>query len=615
VLTLEQANEEGTVRIATAGQSLDGLLSKQWLLTNARGSYAASTIAGCNTSSYHGLLVGSLDPPAHRLMALANCLEMVICAGRVFQLSTFEFGDKFAPTGHTYLREFQRDTGARFVYQTDAALVEKAVYLARDHDTVAIEYTFSHLAEPIEFVVRPFVGLRDFHLLQRSYAPLTFDSVPGGLSVRHDVPGSCELLLWCPEMRFEKDTQWWFNFRYRINDRRGQDGTEDLWTPGFFKGRVERPGRLLFRAHLCQRYRPQDGPLPDIDEIKSQLQQHQQSLFARARAQSSTGKLLCLAADQFIAQRRAGGVERCTVLAGFPWFADWGRDAFIALPGLLLATGRHEQARSVLRNFAGAVDRGMIPNRFDDRSPTAYFNSVDASLWFVHAAFVYLEATEDLDGFTRELLPAVQWIIDAYEEGTRFAIRADTDGLITAGDEQTQLTWMDAKYGGVAFTPRWGKAVEVNALWHNALVCMQRFYEERDASHAARYREMHEKVGTSFVSLFWNDDCGYLNDTVRSDGSADAHLRPNQIFAVSLPGPTRSSPCRCRTVRRSRGPSSGRLSRRSRGNCSLRTGCARSAPNTRPTWAGTRVLCPNETGHTIKARPGPSCWGRLWRPI
>jgi predicted glycogen debranching enzyme len=202
---------------------------------------------------------------------------------------------------------------------------------------------------------------------------------------------------------------------------------------------------------------------------------------------------------------------------------------------LLLATGRHEEARSVLTTFAAAADGGMIPNRFDDRSDSAHFNSVDASLWFIHAAFEYLDAAGDLRTFSQELLPVVRWIIDSYQNGTRFDIHADSDGLVTAGDSSTQLTWMDAKCGDVTFTPRYGKAVEVNALWHNVLCRMSRFCKQKKLPDASRYAQMAAQVADSFASAFWNEERGYLNDTVMLDGSVDASLRPNQIFAVSLP--------------------------------------------------------------------------------
>lgn len=539
--TLQRANEDAVVRISTEGQDVEALLGKEWLLTNERGSYAASTIIGCNTSGYHGLLVGSLNPPVHRVMALANCLEMVIAGARVFRLSTFEFSDRLAPSGYTALREFRRSTGAHFLYRVGPLWLEKSVYLARDNDTVFVEYAFDEVTEPAEFVVRPFVGLRDFHMLQRSYAALVADRVDAGVLVRHDVPGSCELLFDCPTMRFESDPQWWFNFTYRVNGARQQDASEDLWTPGFFKGRIEETGRIVFWARLGQRHRSRAVSPDQLDTVKSDLQAHRDELLEKANAQGSIDRCLSLAAAQFVVRRAGANAEQSTILAGFPWFADWGRDAFIALPGLLLATGRHEEAKSVLCTFAGVIDDGMIPNRFDERSGTAYFNSVDASLWFIHAAFQYLSATADEGTLMRELLAAIRWIIDSYQNGTRFGIRADVDGLVMAGDRETQLTWMDAKCDGMAFTPRWGKAVEVNALWHHALCLMTEFCQKRYPSDAVQYGRMAERVGRSFRKVFWNETRGYLNDTVMPDGSADASLRPNQIFAVSLPhGPSLS---------------------------------------------------------------------------
>lgn len=535
MLILQKASDEETVRISTNGTDIQELLGKEWLLTNERGSYSASTVVGCNTSGYHGLLVGSLNPPANRVMALSSCLEMVICRSQVLQLSTFEFADRLALGGHAYLREFWRDTGAHFLYDVGAVELHKAVYLVRDSDTVVVEYAFGDMQEPVEFVVRPFVGLRDFHTLQRSYAALTSDVVASGLLVRQDVVGSCELLLRSPMMQFENDPQWWFNFTYRVNRERGQDDAEDLWTPGFFKGRVEPGGRIMFWARLSDGGRLDETACVDVDAVKKDLRRHQDELIRSAKSEDGIGRTLSLAADQFIVRRGDADVARSTILAGFPWFADWGRDAFIALPGLLLATGRYQEAKSVLSTFAAVVDEGMIPNRFDERSGTAYFNSVDASLWFIHAAFGYLDATGDLATFSQELLPAIRWIIDSYHDGTRFGIHADSDGLITAGDRNTQLTWMDAKCDGIAFTPRWGKAVEVNALWHNALCQMREFYKQKNPTEAAPYGAMADEAGQSFCRAFWNEARGYLNDTVMPDGTVDASLRPNQIFAVSLP--------------------------------------------------------------------------------
>jgi len=573
VLTLQRADSTEIVSIPTSDKPIEDLLSKEWLLTNERGGYASSTIVGCNTRRYHGLLIGSLNPPVNRIMGLANCLEMVIFSGaeplcnssqngnlrKVFKLSTFEFNEKFAPQGYKYIKQFRRDIGAHFSYQLDKLELTKSVYLLRNTDTVALMYDFTSVREPMEFILRPFVALRDFHTLQKSYAPLCSSRVGDGLLIRHDMPDSCGLFLSCSSMNFEKDRQWWFNFVYRNDRERGQDFTEDLWTPGFFKCHLDSPTKIVFWANLSDRCTPEQLIKADIEAVREDLRRHHEDIKQKAKNElwatckktsrnsqpeprDMRYKILCSAADQFITKRVPGpglhapGPEpRTTILAGFPWFADWGRDAFVALPGLLLSTGRFDEAKSVLTTFAQAADDGLIPNRFDDHSDTAYFNSVDASLWFINAAFQYLNATGDSGTFTDQLLPTIRWIIDSFYNGTRFGIRADADVLITAGNEGTQLTWMDAKFDGVAFTPRYEKAVEVNALWYNSVCHLAQFYAGRDMENANHYKSIADKVEASFRRLFWNETTGYLNDCILPDGSVDASFRPNQIFAVSLP--------------------------------------------------------------------------------
>jgi len=553
VLTLQKTDDPTTVSVSIGNQPIEDLLTKEWLLTNGHGSYASSTIVGCNTRAYHGLLIGSLRPPAHRIMALANCLEMIICKGGVFHLSTFEFSDKFAPTGVSFLKQFRRDIGAHFDYELEKVALTKSVYLLRDTDTIAVAYDFTGVREPVEFVARPFVGLRDFHTLQKSYAPLCSKRLGDRVLVHHETPNNGELLLSCPSANFENDPQWWFNFVYREDRERGQEFTEDLWTPGFFKCRIDSPTKIVLWASLSPprtSHKPEHSVNDDINTVCQDLRRHAEHLKHEAKkakfefrfpiidCQLKNRRLfetLCLSAEAFVTKRQTNHSHRTTILAGYPWFADWGRDAFVALPGLLLITGRYDEAKSVLTTFAAAADEGMIPNRFDDRNGTTYFNSVDASLWFIDAAFRYLKASGDSKTFMQELMPTIRWIIDSYSKGTRFGIHADSDGLISAGNDQTQLTWMDAKYDGVAFTPRCGKAVEVNALWYNCLRLLAQFYADRNIENAEHYKSMADKVGASFCELFWNERLGYLNDCILPDGSVDDSLRPNQIFAVSLP--------------------------------------------------------------------------------
>jgi predicted glycogen debranching enzyme len=556
MLTLQKTHTKADISVSTAGCNIDNLLSRQWLLTNGRGGYSASTIGAVNTSSYHGLLVGSLNPPANRIIALANCLEMIISKGQVFNLSTFEFADKFAPDGYKFIKRFRKDVGVHFDYETPAASLTKSVYLPGGRDVAAVVYDFTKVRRGVEFVCRPFIGLRNFHGLQKSYAPLIAGRRGDSLLIRHDVPGSCELFLTCRSGEFYNDPQWWFNFVYRTEKERGQDYTEDLWTPGFFKFSIETPARIVLWAQLTdgtglpEELSNVGGAASDaVDSAVEDLIIYREGLLQRLYNTKRSDRysfagfpqkartlldVLAAAAEQFVV--KGGPIDgiRTTILAGYPWFADWGRDALISLPGLLLLTGRLQEAKSVLTSFAASAEDGMIACRFDDYENIAYFNSVDTSLWFIYAAFQLLQASDDLQGFQSAFEPVIRRIIDAYRKGAQFNIRADVDGLITAGSYDTQLTWMDAKYDGIAFTPRYGKAVEINALWFNCLRLLGRFYTGLDQESAKHYEAMADQAGAAFCKLFWNETKGFLNDCILPDGTVDDSLRPNQIYAVSL---------------------------------------------------------------------------------
>jgi predicted glycogen debranching enzyme len=273
----------------------------------------------------------------------------------------------------------------------------------------------------------------------------------------------------------------------------------------------------------------------ELEAAMDAIRLHQKGLFKRQAPQDSVEKKLYIAADQFLIERTIDNEQTPTILAGFPWFLDWGRDTFISLEGLCLNTGRSDVAWGVLKTFAKAVSEGMIPNRFDDYGQCPHYNSIDASLWFVHAAFRYLRQTKNISHFSHKLLPAVKWIMDSYRKGTRFDIHADTDALITGGDVDTQLTWMDARFDGISFTPRYGKAVEVNALWYSNLCELTEYYRGKNDQAANFYGLLAGQVRHSFQEQFWNDGQGCLNDCILLPGKPDASIRPNQIFAVSLP--------------------------------------------------------------------------------
>jgi len=538
VLTLQKNNSLSEISLSLESLSIDQMLSKEWLITNNAGGYASSSVVGCNTRRYHGLLIGSLNPPVDRVMSLACCLEMIVADSQVYNLSTFEFNDRFAPENFNYIKAFRKNAGVHFDYEVPKAHLTKSVYILGETNTAAIVYDFKKVFEPVDFVFRPFVGLRDFHSLQKSYAQLKTVDFKQGLLIRHDVPDSCELFLNCPDAKFEYDPQWWFNFIYRHDKQRGQDCKEDLTSAGFYRSSVDSPRRIVLWATLANRSEISEEKINlqfDIDSVRRDITKRQKSLISKAKAKSKTLAKLTLAADQLVVHCPSKKDCRTTILAGYPWFADWGRDTFISLPGVLLETGRFEEAKSVLIDFAGSCDKGMIPNKFDDRSDTAYFNSIDASLWFINASFRYLQCSSDEKTFSRQLLPVIRTIVDSYQKGTRFNTHADDDGLITAGDANTQLTWMDAKFDNVVFTPRYGKAVEINALWYNALCCLAQFYAERDVETAKYYHELADIVKLNFNQKFWNADLACLNDCILGDGTVDSSIRPNQIYAVSLP--------------------------------------------------------------------------------
>jgi predicted glycogen debranching enzyme len=526
--------------ISLKGVELESLLTKEWLLSNHRGSFSSSTAVGVNTRRYHGLLTGSLNPPDNRVASLSCCLETITCKDDEFELSSFEFEGGFGGKGHEHLTGFTKDSGVHYNYDLNWVNITKSVYLLPDRDAVILEYEFSNVYEEFDFTIRPFTAMRSFHGLQKSNALLSTEWRTDGLAVIAEDLKLGELFLRSSEMWFEKDAQWWYNFLYRIDKRRGQDFAEDLWSPGIFKTNIDRDCRIYLCASLGEYEKSHD--LLDFNPRVVAHRIHQNKKIKNARHKNDeVMKSLEEAASQFVIQRDVGGKQFSTILAGYPWFMDWGRDAFIALPGLLLSTGKHDQAASVLCAFAGAISEGMIPNRFDDYNGSAHYNSIDASMWFINAAFEYYKESGDKKLFDKKLLPAIRYIVESYQKSTRFNIHADADGLISGGDADTQLTWMDAKFDGVSFTPRYGKAVEINALWYSALCSLAEYYRENDDKGAStwmdaeHYGNRAQIVAESFCKVFWNEEKGYLNDCVLPDGTVDCSLRPNQIYAVALP--------------------------------------------------------------------------------
>ncbi len=528
---------------ARGGSLLDEFevqIQREWLLTNGRGGFASGTAAGVPTRRYHGLLVAAARPPLERWMLLSQVLEKVRVADQEEELATFEFHRALHPRGFEmqtsfHVRNRRPLPWMQVTFARDAVRLTKLVVFPRGVDEVRIHYRLEGPAgSPVSLEICPFTAMRDFHHLRRAFDG-GFATSPGSDHVAVDAPeGGPRVWIRAQrpdggEVRFDPQGGWWYGFHYREEAHRGQDCYEDLYVPGWFRtsgtGCLELVVRAVadFSPPQERRQRPAllvDGP-PAPPEVVS--------------AEPPVEERLADAADAFVVTRRlADGTDSVSVIAGYHWFGDWGRDTFIALPGLLLETGRFAEAREVLRTFALAQHEGLIPNRFCDWGTGCDYNSVDASLWFMRAAEQYCEMSGDEDAWTEFLRPSCERIVESFSRGTLFRICVARDGLIGCGDACTQLTWMDAKCGDVVFTPRHGKPVEVNALWYHCLCMMAERAAPTDAGAAARYREMAARVASAFVPTFWNDAQRCLYDVV-NDRWRDRAVRPNQIFAVSLP--------------------------------------------------------------------------------
>ncbi len=533
-MTQMMMNERTGLGVSICPEEIGALLEKEWLLTNSRGSYASGTVLGCNTRRYHGYLIASLRPPVERVVTVSNLLETVQRGGQRYEISNFEFSDRLHPQGYRFLKQFHQQDGVHFEFELGDQMLRKSIYLSYEQDLVMVSYEFSGSDEETELDVMPMVALRDFHSLQSSSSPMEAELEDSVVTVHTLDPHGPAVHLYMPEGQFHRGTDWWYAIRYRQEQRRGQHDYEDVWVPGSFRVKFRGEKRLVLVMQATAGWERHGLMDLDLDSLIEDLRRRRRSLVEQAQVRDEYEESLVKAADRFIVRRQIQQQgESASILAGYPWFADWGRDTFISLPGLLLCTRRFAEAREVLSTFGAYLDGGQIPNRFDDYGGPPHYNSIDASLWFVHAAYEYQRISGDRATFDREYWPMLEQIVGSYHSGTRDGIHADADGLIMGGDANTQLTWMDAKCNGVAFTPRYGKPVEVNALWIHAL----RVLAQTGATEEIRrkYEIRAEKAEESFLRLFWNEKNGYLNDCVYPDGGVDAGVRPNQIFAVSLP--------------------------------------------------------------------------------
>ncbi len=520
-------------------QNWDTASAREWLVANGIGGYASSSLSGANTRRYHGLLVPAFEPPLGRAVLLSKLEEEVRVEDQLYQLSANKYPSVVQPQGFRHLTYFSTRPVPTFTYifHEETVVLEKRIWMPHGLNTVYVQYTLIKAPEPVKLALVPLLAYKDYHSEQRRWdgftAELTYEADGRLRFVAY--PAARPLFLGMqPPFSFVDHSGWFFNFEHPREQERGLEFTEDLYCPGRFQG-VLSPGQTVTLTATVE-----TDPPDEPETALAQETARQEALLEAAGVAPGDAlrETLVLAADQFVIEK-SPQVARATVLAGYPWFTDWGRDTMIALPGLCLTTGRRGVARDILASFAGAVRNGLLPNRFGDSGAGAEYNTVDASLWFFHAVYAYTQASGDRDFAQAEMLPVMQAILNAHLAGTDYGIGVDpADGLLSAGGPGLQLTWMDAKIGDWVVTPRTGKPVEIQALWYNALcVAAETAQAAGQTEFAEDCRTRAAQAQASFDRLFWNPEAQALYDVIAPDAAPDPSLRPNQIFAVSLPFP------------------------------------------------------------------------------
>jgi predicted glycogen debranching enzyme len=519
-------------RSACANQAV--ATAREWLVTNGIGGFAGGTVGDVPTRRYHGLLFAALHPPLGRTLLLAKLDAAAEYDGQTYPLSANRWsGGTLDAGGLAHLDRFTLDgTVPTWSYVFSDACIERTIWMERGQNATYVRYTLQKASTPVTLTLKALVNARDYHALTQAYDLQEPVSIEGRTTRVRMYAGAAELVVQTDVGQVLPGDGWYYGFRLDAETERGLDDREDHFHAVTLRATLSQGETLTVTARSGA---PADDPAASYDRQRGRdeaiLQRWRNTPGAFDGAPPWIERLV-LAADQFIVERNTSGGSGQTVIAGYPWFGDWGRDTMIALPGLALVTGRETVARDVLSTFAHFVDRGMLPNRFPDAGEAPEYNTVDATLWYVDAVRRYVEDTGD-DALLEGVFPALEEIVAWHCGGTRYGIRVDqADGLLYAGEDGVQLTWMDAKVGDRVITPRTGKAVEINALWYNALVAISAFARQLGKPHEP-YRTIADRTAASF-GRFWNDATGYCYDVIDGPYGSDAAIRPNAVIAASL---------------------------------------------------------------------------------
>jgi predicted glycogen debranching enzyme len=535
----------------------------EWLETNGLGGWSSSSIINAHTRRYHGLFVASTNPPAERTVMLNKLDETIVVADRRIELGCNLYnGDVVSPNGHHCLESFTKDIFPQWIYEvnkdvlgfakpntsaksTQGIQIKKTITMIHGENTVVVFYEV--IKAPSAFILEllPLMAARGYHSLNHAGPQMHWDADFNNEIFHNQPDGKHDVFISIPNSTYQHTPRWFNNFKYSVEEYRGLDFTEDLFNHGIFSVELKQGDSL---GIIISTENPEGR---DAKKLLQQEEKRRKTLL-KGQPNDETIQQLILAADQFIVRRyinslkpsqvpSTGGdlgeaLEGATVIAGYHWFTDWGRDTMISLPGLTLSTGRFEDAKKIIAAFAQSVSMGMLPNRFQDNNEPPEYNNVDGTLWYFIATKKYLDAAGDKNFVLKEILPVLKDIIDWHCKGTRYNIHVDEDGLLYSGEEGQQLTWMDARIGTWVVTPRMGKPVEIQALWYNALKIFSELLTLNNEKKEAGEIEMNAaKAKESFNEKFWYAEENYLYDNIDENNNCNTELRPNQLFAISLP--------------------------------------------------------------------------------
>jgi predicted glycogen debranching enzyme len=524
-MTMLQKNASILRQFETASQY-------EWLETNGLGGWASSSVIFTNTRRYHGLLVAATLPPAERMALVSKLDETIVVDDQRIELATNLYRDGvISPAGNRYISKFTKSLFPEWTYEAAGVKLKKTIAMVQGENTTLVVYEIIKAPAGAVLELQPFLSVRKYHALMHANDAIHWDyNFDQGIFFNQPYDGTPRIFIKVPGSDFHPRPDWYRYFNYAVEQYRGLDFEEDLFTHGHFSMPIKKGDTIGIVIST-------ENPAgKDAGHLLQQERARKEALLKNIPG-DNTLQQLTLAADQFIVQRSLAAESEAlkTVIAGYHWFADWGRDTMISLPGLCLSTGRFDDAKKIIMAFANNVSMGMLPNRFQDNGEAPEYNNVDGTLWYFIAVYKYLQASGDKKFILNEILPVLKDIIAWHYKGTRYQIHIDDDGLLYSGEPGVQLTWMDAKLGDWVVTPRTGKAVEIQALWYNVLYIFSELLTlNKEKTIAKDIKDKAAQVKESFLQQFWNKENGYLSDVVDGDNK-DNSLRPNQLFAISLP--------------------------------------------------------------------------------